>query len=127
MLVLGIILVILATALVVAALAGGNEQSAPFELGAVSIETTTFSAFLAGAVTLVVLVAGLALIQVGLRRARRRRQDKKELNRLSKKVEAQESASATPTTTTATGTTETRADTGSTTDTTVTDPDRRAP
>jgi membrane protein implicated in regulation of membrane protease activity len=127
MLVLGVILVLLAAAAVLAALIGGTDQTSTFDLGAVAIGPITFSAFLAGAVTVVILVAGLALIQVGLRRARRRRQDKKELNRLSKKVEAQESASATPTPTTETGTTETRADTGSTTDTPVTDPDRRTP
>jgi uncharacterized membrane protein len=126
MLVLGIVLVLVATALVLAALFGGTEQSASFDLGAVEIDTTTFSAFLAGAVTVVILVAGLGLIQSGVRRARRRRQDKKELDRLSRKVEAQESA-----TDTQTGTTETRADTapatGSGTDTDVTDRDRRTP
>jgi membrane protein implicated in regulation of membrane protease activity len=115
MLVLGIVLVVAAAALVLAALAGGSNQSASFDLGALSIETTTFSAFLAGAVTLVVLVAGLGLIQAGLRRARRHRQDKKELNRLSKKVEAQESET----------TTRTDPETRDTADSDVTDRDRR--
>jgi membrane protein implicated in regulation of membrane protease activity len=121
MLVLGIVLVVIAAALVLAALVGGANQSASFDLGAISVEATTFTAFLAGAITLVVLVAGIGLIQAGVRRARRHRQDKKELNRLSKKVEAQESAAATPTTTTEADTTETR------TDTDVTDRDHRTP
>jgi uncharacterized membrane protein len=123
MLVLGIVLVIIATALVVAALFGGTEQSASFDLGAVGIDTTTFSAFLAGAVTVVILVAGLGLIQSGVRRARRRRQDKKELNRLSKKVEAQEPATSTQTRAADTSVT----DTSTGTDTGVRDQDRRTP
>jgi membrane protein implicated in regulation of membrane protease activity len=125
MLVLGIVLVAVAAALVVAALFGGADQSASFDLGAVSIDTTTFSAFLAGAVTLVVLVAGLGLIQSGVRRARRRRHDKKELDRLSKKEEAQESSTTTQPGTTRTRAPESRPEAGGDASTEVTDPDRR--
>jgi uncharacterized membrane protein len=126
MLVLGIVLVVVATALVLAALFGGAEQSASFDLGAVSIDTTTFSAFLAGAVTVVILVAGLGLIQSGVRRARRHRHDKKKLDRLSKQVETQKSS------TTTTGTTEghapgTRSDAGADTGTDITGRDHRTP
>ncbi|HSE09154.1 MAG TPA: hypothetical protein VLB29_10855 [Nocardioidaceae bacterium] len=125
MLVLGIIAVLLAAAIVLVALVGGAGQPAGLDLGAVEIETNTFSVFLTGAITVVVLVAGVALIQSGVRRARRRRQEKKELNRLQKR-EAQETLpSATETKADeptgaedATRSTETR------TDTTLTDQDR---
>jgi len=136
MLVLGIILVLIAVAIVVAALIGGRgiDQPAGFDLGAVEINPNTFSVFLAGALTVLVLVAGLGLIQAGMRRARRRRQDKKELSRLSKKVEAQESAptaSTTASTTTADSadtatTTRTASQPDTTAETTVTDPDQRS-
>lgn len=141
MLVLGIILLLIAAALLVAALFGGSSTGEPtgFDLGAVNVETNTFSVFLVGAVTVALVVAGLALISAGLRRARRRRQEKKELHRLTQKVEAQESRTAVepggPTTTgdtatTGTGTGETPTTTETTavdetTDGNVTDPDHR--
>jgi hypothetical protein len=122
MLVLGIILILLAAGLLVTALFGGrsSEEPAGFDLGAIHVDVNTFTAFLAGAVTLLLLVAGIALIQSGLRRARRRRQQRKELNRLQKREETRAAAPTTgePDTTGSTRTTETR------TDTTVTDRDR---
>ena len=122
MLVLGIILLLIAAALLVAALFGGSSTGEPtgFDLGAVNVETNAFSVFLVGAVTVALVVAGLALISAGLRRARRRRQEKKELHRLTRKVEAQESRTAVePTGTgadtgTTTGTGETATGTGTT-------------
>ncbi len=97
MLALGIILVLVAAAVLIAALFGGSGSGEPagFDLGAVNVETNTFGVFLAGALTLLLLVAGLALISAGMRRARRRRQEKKELNRLSQKLEAHEARSTT--------------------------------
>ncbi len=122
MLVLGIILILLAAGLLVTALFGGrsSEEPAGFDLGAIHVDVNTFTAFLAGAVTLLLLVAGIALIQSGLRRARRRRQQRKELNRLQKREETRAATPATgePETTETTRTTETR------TDTAVTDRDR---
>ncbi len=141
MLVLGIILLLIAAALLVAALFGGSSTGEPtgFDLGAINVETNTLSVFLVGAVTVALVVAGLALISAGLRRARRRRQEKKELHRLTRKVEAQESRTAveptdtTTDTTTSTGTTTGTGDTATTettavdetTDSNVTDPDHR--
>ena len=112
MLVLGIILLLVAAALLVAALFGGRgiDQPAGIDLGAVKIDLSTFSVFLVGAVTVALVVAGLALISAGLRRARRRRQEKKELHRLTRKVEAQESRTAVE----PTGTTATTSDTATT-------------
>lgn len=123
MLVLGIILILVAAGLLVTALFGGrsSEEPAGFDLGAIHVDVNTFTAFLAGAVTLLLLVAGIALIQSGLRRARRRRQQRKELNRLQKREESRAAttpAAGEPDTTETTRTTETR------TDTTVTDRDR---
>jgi hypothetical protein len=124
MLVLGIILILIAAGLLVAALLGGRSSGEPagFDLGAVHVDTNTITLFLAGAVTVVILVVGLGLVQAGLRRARRRRQERKELNRL-KKVEAQEAATPTDTTS-PTRTTEAPAAQQTRTDTAVTDPDR---
>jgi uncharacterized membrane protein len=135
MLALGIVLVVAAVGLVLAALFGGSTQTANFDLGAVQGEASTFAVFLAGALTLLLLLAGLALINAGLRRARKRRQDKKELHRLSEKVAAQEEAAAPTTTSTEGGTPtdgDTRTDRAAPTDstrraeadTTVTDQDR---
>ena len=123
MLVLGIILILLAAGLLVTALFGGrsSEEPAGFDLGAIHVDVNTFTAFLAGAVTLLLVVAGIALIQSGLRRARRRRQQRKELNRLQKREEtraATTTPAGEPDSTGTTKTTETR------TDTTVTDRDR---
>ena len=94
MLVLGIILVLLAVGALVAALVGGANQSATFDLGAVDIQTNTFTVFLAGAATVVLLVAGLALISAGIRRAGRRRQERKKLNRLTEELETRDRQSA---------------------------------
>lgn len=134
MLALGIILVLIAVGLVFAAMFGGGAQPANFDLGAVQGEASTFAVFLAGALTLLLLLGGLAMISGGLRRARRRRQEKKELNRLSEKVQAQEAA-ATPTATRTEHPTETTSGTGraadttaeprTSTDPTLTDQDRR--
>lgn len=123
MLALGIILVVVAVGVVFAALFGGSTQSANFDLGAVQGEASTFAVFLAGALTLLLLLAGLALISSGLRRARRRRQDKKELNRLSEKVQAQEATTTSSTSTRAETTEHTDRDAG-TESTTVTDQER---
>lgn len=121
MLVLGIIVILLAAGLLVTALFGGrsSEETAGFDLGAIHVDVNTFTAFLAGALTLLLLVAGIALIQSGLRRARRRRQQRKELNRLQKREEtrAATAPAGEPDSTETTRTSETRTDT-------VTDRDR---
>ncbi len=90
MLVLGIILVLLAGGAFVAALAGGSNQPAAFDLGLVDIKTNTLGVFLFGAVTVLLLAIGLWLIRAGIGHARRRRQEKKELNRLTTELEARD-------------------------------------
>ena len=93
MLVLGIILVLLATGAVLAALFGASAETSTFDLGAFTLEMSTLGVFFLGAATVFLLGAGLALMQSGVRRANRRRKDKKELNRLSHKLEEREGTS----------------------------------
>jgi hypothetical protein len=88
MLALGIILVLIAAGAAIAAVFGGTGQPATFDLGVVEVQTNTLGSFLLGAVTVVVLVLGLALIRAGAARARRRRQERKELKTLHKRMEA---------------------------------------
>jgi membrane protein implicated in regulation of membrane protease activity len=93
MLVLGIILLVVAAGFFVAVLFGGGGQ-ATVDLGGLNVTMNTFAVFLLGMGTVILAVLGLWLIMAGLRRANRRRQDKKELNRLSRKLEARETPSA---------------------------------
>lgn len=103
MLALGIILVLLAAGVIVAALFGGAGQPASFDLGVVDVETNTLGVFLLGAGTLLLLVIGLGLIRSGLARARRRRQERKELNRLHRRLEKEQTTGTTSDTATTTG------------------------
>lgn len=89
MLALGIILVLIAAGAAIAAVFGGAGQPATFDLGVVEVQTNTLGSFLLGAVTVVILVIGLALIRAGAARARRRRQERKELKTLHKRMEAE--------------------------------------
>ena len=82
MLVLGLILVLVATGALVAALVGGSNDPAQFDLGLFDVQTNTLGVFLIGAATVLLLVLGLELIRAGLRRASRRRQERKQLKRL---------------------------------------------
>lgn len=122
MLALGIILVLVAAAVILAAVFGGATEPVVFELGAFEVRTNTFTVFVTGALTVLVLVGGLGLIRSGVRRAGRRRQEKKELNRLASKLEQRESGdrAAAGSTTTSTGSTTTSS--GSTTADTSTPP-----
>lgn len=90
MLALGVILVLLATVAVVSALVGGSDESVGFDLGLVEGEISATGVFLTGAVTVLLLVAGLLLIRVGLRRAKRHRKNAKKLERLSDQGEPAE-------------------------------------
>ena len=89
MLVLGILLLLLAAGLFVGFLATGNEE-VTFDGGFLDVTVNTLTVYLLGALTLLLLVAGLAFLRSGMRRANRRRKEKKELNRLSAKVEQHE-------------------------------------
>lgn len=92
MLALGVILILLAAAAVLAATLGASDELSSFDLGAFSLEMNTLGVFLFGAVTVVLLGLGLMLVRGGVRRANRRRQEKKELTRLAHRDEAAESA-----------------------------------
>ena len=128
MLALGIILVLVAAAVILAAVFGGATEPVVFELGAFEVRTNTFTVFITGALTVLVLVGGLALIRSGVRRAGRRRQEKKELNRLASKLEQRESVDRGPTGSATTSTGPTAASTGSSTaDTSSTPPATGAP
>lgn len=113
MLVVGLILVVVAALILVGALVGSTDSPVVFDLGILDVETDTIGAYLLGAVTVLLFVVGLELIRQGARRARKRRRDTKELNRLSEKLEAHEAKDrdATPATGTDPGTvTDTRHD-----------------
>lgn len=121
---LGIIIVLIAAGVLLAALFGGSNQPATFDLGVVEVETNTLGVFLLGAFTLLLLVVGLILMQGGLRRMNRRRQERKELTRLQK-LEAQETRPAATTADTTTAeTAETTRATETRSDSTVTERDR---
>ena len=115
MIALGVILVLLAVVAVVAAITGASGQLVTLDLGLFDVQTDSVGVFLVGALTVVLLLAGLALVRGGLRRARRRRQDKKQLSRLTEQLEAQRSEDGTSTRPTSAG------------EPTLTDPDRREP
>ncbi len=85
MLVIGLILVLLAVLAILLFVVGGANDPGALLIGT-TFKWTPGSAviFLAGAATLVVLVVGVLMLQVGLRRARQRRRDAKELERLQR-------------------------------------------
>lgn len=78
MIILGVLLVVLAVLAIIAAVARGGDP-ATIDLDAFRLDTTVLGIFLAGAFTLLILVMGLSLIATGIARARRRRQEVKEL------------------------------------------------
>lgn len=92
MLALGIILVLLAAAALLAVGLGGADQRAFVDLGLFGVETTTLGVFLIGALTVLALVVGVALTRAGARRANQHRRQKKELNRLQGELQARGSA-----------------------------------
>lgn len=96
MLALGIILVLIAGGVLAAALLGTSPDPVTFDLGVVDIEASPLGVFLAGAVTLLLLVIGVSLVRTGVRRANRRRQEKRELHRLSEKYETRETRDRDP-------------------------------
>jgi uncharacterized membrane protein len=106
MLVIGLILVLLAVLAILLFVVGGANDPGALLIGT-TFKWTPGSAviFLAGAATLVVLVVGLLMLQVGLRRARQRRRDAKELERLQReRLQRQEGGAATGSETTRAGT-----------------------
>jgi hypothetical protein len=90
MLVLGLILIILAALALLLVIVGGANDPANMALGSLTVHTSAMWLFISGALTLLVLIVGLDLLRTGLKRARQRRKDAKELNRLSAKLEQTE-------------------------------------
>ncbi|MGZ4494652.1 MAG: hypothetical protein ACXVWU_08135 [Nocardioides sp.] len=90
MLVLGLILIVVAALVLLAVIVGGANDPALIAFGSLKWDTSATWMFVAGALTLLVLIVGLDLLRTGLRRAHQRRKDSKELGRLSKKVRQQE-------------------------------------
>jgi hypothetical protein len=78
MIVLGVVLVVLAVAVVFAAVLGGTDTSASLDLGVLQVDSNALGVFLLGCATVLVLVAGLELIRTGARRSWRRRQELRE-------------------------------------------------
>ncbi|HET6625040.1 MAG TPA: hypothetical protein VFG63_01505 [Nocardioidaceae bacterium] len=85
MLVLGLILILLSAVALIAAVAGGSNDPANFDLGIFDVQTNTMGVFLIGAGTVLLFVMGLELTRSGLRRANRRRKEQKEYTRLSER------------------------------------------
>ena len=75
---LGVLLVLLAIAALGAAVWRGGGP-AHIDLDVIEIDTTVLLVFLAGALALLLVVAGMSLIANGMRRARQRRKEVKEL------------------------------------------------
>jgi hypothetical protein len=85
MLALGLILIVISAIALLAALAGGSNDPAKFDLGIFEVQTNTMGVFLIGAATVLLFVMGLELTRSGVRRANRRRKEQKEYQRLSEK------------------------------------------
>ncbi len=90
MFVLGLLLVLLAAGLLVAAIVAGADDRAAFDLGSLELSVSTTVVFLLGALTLLLLITGLSLIRSAARRAAARRKESKELSKLSAKLEKKE-------------------------------------
>jgi uncharacterized membrane protein len=90
MLVLGLILILVAAAVIVTAVAGGTSETTNFSAGGVHISMNSMTVFFVGAATLLVIMLGLAMVRSGAARANRRRKDTKKLKKLSAKVDKQE-------------------------------------
>ncbi len=81
MLVLGLVLIALAAVVIVILLAAGANAPVVVALGNVSWDTSAMAVFLCGVAAMVLLGAGLYLVQVNARRSRRRRRENKQVDR----------------------------------------------
>jgi uncharacterized membrane protein len=90
MFVLGLILILLAAALFLGAVAGGADDRANFDMGSLHLSVSTSVIFLLGALALLLVMMGLALLRSAARRAAVRRKESKELSRLSAKLDERE-------------------------------------
>ena len=91
MLVLGVILVLIAVLLVLAAVVGGADDPAAFSLGSLHMSgLNVATVFLLGALSLLLLVAGVAVLRVAARKAASRRREAKETARMSARLQEYE-------------------------------------
>jgi ABC-type nickel/cobalt efflux system permease component RcnA len=90
MILLGLILVILAAALIAAALVNGGAPAVT-DFSAFEIHTTVAGVFAEGAATVLAIAIGAWLLRAGLARRRRRRREVKELR---KQVDVREQQAA---------------------------------
>jgi hypothetical protein len=93
MLLLGLLLILVAAAVLVLALLGGTGDQATILNG--HSHVATLAVFLAGAVTLLLFMLGLDVSRSGLSRFRQLRRDQRRLRKLEKR-EADRAAVATP-------------------------------
>lgn len=87
MLALGLILIVLASLVLIAAIAGGANDQAQFYVGSLQANMSTMTVFLLGAATLLIFVFGLEFARSGARRANRRRKETKDLNKRAARAE----------------------------------------
>ena len=125
MIVLGVVLVVLAGLMLLAALLGGSDDPAQLDLGLFEISTSTMGVFLIGAATVLIFVSGLELLRSGVRRSVRRRRelkqaravvadhDRREQPAVSEQTSAESTSPSTGSGTTGPGTTTTSTATGS--------------
>ncbi len=91
MFVLGLIVILLAVALLLGAMIGGADDRVLFDVGGgFSWDTTVTVVFLLGALTLLLLMVGLSLIRSAARRAATRRKESKELSRRAAELKERE-------------------------------------
>lgn len=97
MLVLGVILVLIAVLLVLGAVVGGADDPAAFSLGSLHMSgLNVTTVFLLGALSLLLLVAGVALLRMSARRATARRRQAKETARMSARLHEYEAKQEEP-------------------------------
>ncbi|MGH3356970.1 MAG: hypothetical protein ACRDOJ_13815, partial [Nocardioidaceae bacterium] len=77
MTVIGLVLILIAVLVLLAALLGGSDDQAVLDLGIFDVSTSTMGVFLIGAATVLIFVSGLELLRSGLRRSLRRRRELK--------------------------------------------------
>jgi hypothetical protein len=100
MVIFGLVLLLLAVLIVIAVVAHGGDP-ASLDLQLFTIKTSVTGVFVAGAITLLLAVLGLALVLGGLRHDRRRRGEIKELKKRAGRRDrgSQSKSTATPTAT----------------------------
>lgn len=87
MLIAGLLLLLIAVAMVCVALFGGAD-AATLDLGPINLETNATVVFFLGMATLLLFVCSVMLFRSAGRRAAARRRDRKKVSELSEKLQA---------------------------------------